>query len=205
MAGASLAISGVLLVDDLCVADMDSHTEFHVDCLALSVCGDLIPIGIYDFSSDPDETARLQALLQPGNLMVVREAAVIDYFSVMRLHGPELSRFEGDIDQIKREFAAAKNCLNRNHVSASPDKCTRVRGRVSEYRILETKNAGLMAVATVETDRGAVEAYFFPGVFANFRKLIDRPGVLELVGRFEPQEHAGIALTLIVQSVTIPS
>ncbi|NJC88140.1 MAG: hypothetical protein FIB02_06340 [Desulfuromonas sp.] len=208
MAEISLTISGILLVDDLCVAEMESHTEFHVDCLALSVCGDLIPVGIYDSSSDPDETARLQDLLQPGNLLAVRDAAVVDHFSTMRLHGPALTRFEGDIDQLRRKFAAAKNRCDRKPAKTTTEDCDRVRGRISECRIFETKSAGPMAIATVETDEGIVEAFFFPEIFANLREIIAWPGILELAGELNRPELQGYSsgiTTLVVQSAMISS
>ena len=99
-----IQISAVLFVDDLLVTEMSDGTEFHADCLAQGLCGDMITICTYHCTSDPLEKDRLRSLLQLGNLLRVRNEALDICGDTLRILGPELLPIIGDDKEMLRCF-----------------------------------------------------------------------------------------------------
>jgi hypothetical protein len=99
-----MRLSAVLFVEDVLVSELSDSTEFHADCLAQGLFGDLFPVQVYDSTSNSQKIDQLRRLLQPGNLLTVRDEVVDVCCNALRLMGPGLQRFTGDCEGLRGEF-----------------------------------------------------------------------------------------------------
>lgn len=194
-------LSAVLLVEHVLVAEPYGAIEFQVDCLALGRCGDLLPLQIYYGSSDPAKMVELRELLRPGNLLVVRDEALDVCERALRLLCPDLRVYEGATEKVRGEFANQKTRRTRPLDGTSFSHKDRVRGVVIECRILATRDAGAIAIATIETADGFIEAALFNDALSRYQSTVSELGFMEFFGKFEPEEGADEIPRFIVEQV----
>lgn len=181
-------LSGVLLVDDLLVAEMDGHTELHVDCLMQGLGGDLLPVSLYYSFTDAGEIARWKALLQPGTLLLASNEALDVIGGSLQMLGAELRPFEGDEATLRREFES-RRVLPFPALKGSPAETSdRIVGQVMECRVLPTRKAGPMAIVKVDTTGKTIEVLLSPDVFRRHRKLVTELGYMEFCCAMQERE-----------------
>lgn len=196
-----MQLSAVLYVEDVLVAEHSDNTEFHADCLAQGLFGDLFPIQVYDSTSDSQKIDNLRGLLQPGNLLTVDNGLVDVCCNTLRLMGPDLQPFTGDSEGLRREFESKQTKGLAEPPEHSLDDLDHLHGNVTECRILATKNAGPMAFATIETATGVAEAILFPSVFARYQSIVSRLGLLTFFGKMDLGSDASAPRKLIVEKI----
>lgn len=199
-----LRISATLIVDHVLAVELYGCTEFHVDVFAQGLCGDLLPLQLYCCPSDRDEIARLKELLVEGNLLVVRDQALDVGDNLLRIMGPELHLYEGDVENVYKDFLKEKERRNKDSGKTSSVQDDKLRGRVTEVRMLSTKNAGAMAVATVETTDGKVDALLFPNVLNRYLLILSRLGFMEFFGKLQEREEEIERPIFVVEQVVGP-
>lgn len=191
-------LSGVLLVDDLLVTEMGDHTELHADCVMQGLGGDLLSVTLYYSFTDAGEIARWKTLLQPGALLVASNEALDVIGGNLRMMGPELRLFEGDVDTLRRNFETQRVRNISKVKDSSAEARGRVVGRVTECRVLPTKNAGPMAIAKVEATARTVEVLLFPDVFQRHRELVTELGHMEFCCATQKEEEGSPEAALLV-------
>lgn len=201
---AHLRISAALLVEHVLLVELYGCTEFHADVLAQGSCGGLLPLRLYCCPSDRDEIARLKELLVEGSLLAVRDQSLEICDGLPHILGPELRPYEGDADNVRREFLWEKERRDRDSGKIPAAQDDRLRGRVTEVRMLATRNAGAMAVATVETTYGTVDALLYPNVLSRHLPVISRLGLMEFFGKLQEREDEVERPVFIVEQVAGP-
>lgn len=199
-----LRISATLLVEHVLADELYGCTEFHADVLAQGLCGDLLPLQLYCCPSDRDEIAKLKELLAEGNLLVIRDQALDVGDNLLRIMGPELHPYTGDGETVRKEFLKEKERRDKDSGKISSVQDDKLRGRVTEVRMLATKNAGAMAVATVETTEGKVDALLFPNVLNRYLLIISRLGFMEFFGKLQESEEEVERPVFVVEHVVGP-
>lgn len=197
-----MRLSAVLFVEDVLVAELSQKTEFHADCLAQGLFGDLFPVQVYESASDSQKIAWLKGLLQPGNLLTVHDGVVDVCCNALRLMGPNLQPFTGGSEELRNEFVNRQPIRNLEPTETSRSDLDHIQGQVTECRILPTKNAGPMAFATIETTGKVVEAILFPEIFGRYQAIVTRLGVLAFSGKMEPVCDPSIQCKMIVEHVS---
>jgi hypothetical protein len=197
-----MRLSAVLFVEDVLVAELSEGTEFHADCLAQGLCGELFPIQIYDGSNEIQQIDRLKGMLRPGNLLTVHDEVVDVCGNALRLMGPDLVLFEGDSEGLRRGFVRQRANRNQEHAETSTGGVDHAHGQVTECRILATKNAGPMAIATVETADGVVEAVLFPSIYDRYQSVVSRLGVLKFFGKLDAEKDASTPRKIMVEHIS---
>ena len=171
-----LRVSATLLIKHVLVTEPDDCTEFHVDCLALGLCHDLLPLEIYYPASDPDEIARMRELLRKGNLVVVRNQDLGVCGGSLRFLAPELHPFEGDEQRVRQEFLNQIKLRDQDSGKPSIVREDHLCGRVTKCQILTTKKYNAMAFALVETELGSFEAVLPPQIYNLYQPIVTQLG-----------------------------
>ena len=180
-----IRVSATLLVASVEIVDCGSHTEFHVECLSLGFNSELLPLKIYEAASDPAEIAWLKTVLVQDSLLVVRDADLCVYVYMLEFMGPKIYPFEGDEPQVRQEFERQKALREQDTGKPLWLREDAMRGRVQEVRVIATKKADTMAIATVETEGGKVEAILLPAVLALYLSRISQLGFMEFRGKLQ--------------------
>ncbi|TLM69251.1 MAG: hypothetical protein FDZ69_00325 [Deltaproteobacteria bacterium] len=199
-----LRISATLLVDHVLIEELYGCTEFHADVLAQGLCGDLLPLQLYCAPSDRDEIARVKELLAEGNLLVIRDQTLNVQDNLLRIMSPELHLYEGDVEKVRKEFLWEKERRDKDSGKISSIQGEKLRGRVTEMKLMSTKNAGAMAVATVETTEGKVDALLFPSVLTRNLLILSRLGFMEFFGELQEKEEDAERSIFVVEQVVGP-
>lgn len=192
-------ISAVLLVEHVLIAEFSGHTEFHVDCLAQGLCGDLFQLPSYYSSSEPAEIARLREQLREGNLLFVNDQALDVCGNYRRLLNPAFELYSGDEQEIRASFLQQKKLRDQETDKTSIECNDHIRGQVTECRILQTRDAGPMAIVSVETGGGAREAVIFPEVFSLYREELTQLGNYEFSGTFQEVDENPGPVPMVVE------
>lgn len=197
-----MQLSAVLYVEDVLVAEHSENTEFHADCLAQGLFGDLFPVQVYDCTSNSQKIDQLRGLLQPGNLLRVHNGMVDVCCNALRLMGPDVQPFSGDCEGLRRGFESKQTTSLAEPPEHPLDDHDHLHGNVTECRILMTQCAGPMAFATIETATGIAEAILFPSVFERYQSIISRLGPLTFSGKMEPGDNFSVLRRFIVKEIS---
>ncbi len=185
----AVRLSAFLLVVHCSDSYLNDGIEFHVDCLAIGM-GDLIDVNLYDWANKDNltEITRLKHLYKPGNVLRAQEVG----FHV-----------SGDISVwcAKLEFVENKELAEAFsfHVRAEArldqeqkadrekidDDADYLRGFVVERQVIITKQIDLMVFVTIETEKGSIEAIFFPEVYRRFQNMLLIKEEMQLRGRYQ--------------------
>lgn len=185
----AVQFSAFLLVVDCSYSGMNDGIEFHVDLWALGM-GDLIGVNLYDSSGRDDltEIARLKHLYKPGNVLKAQEIE-FHVCGDISLHGAKLEFVENkelaeafslhvsEIDRLNQKTRADREKID--------DDADYLRGFVAERQVLTTKQSDPMAFVTIETERGSVEAIFFPDVYRRFQSMLLIKEEVQFRGRYQ--------------------
>ena len=184
----SLKLSAAVLVEHVTVTEFYGRTEFSVEGLVQATDHELLPLQIRYSARDPEHIDELRTALRPGNLLLVRAAEVVIVGRTMRLISPPFTLLEDDSEAVRKEFERHKTALAHPYDPRKGMPEGKIRGLAIECRLCSTKEFGVMAFITVDTEEGYYEAVLFQEVLQRHLTEISELGFMEFFGKFEPNE-----------------